>query len=50
MNQLKNKEQMWDAVNVVLKSIPMEMLLKLIVSVPNRMYAVIVAEGGNIRW
>jgi hypothetical protein len=49
MNRPKNKNQMWDAVSVAWESIPMEILQKLVVSMPNHMQAVIATEGDNTR-
>jgi hypothetical protein len=40
---------MWDAVSVAWESIPMEILQKLVVSMPNHMQAVIATEGDNTR-
>jgi len=50
MNQPRNKAQMWDTMNAAWKSIPMQMLSDLVVSMPKHMKVVIDAKGGSTRW
>ena len=50
MKRPKNKEQMWNAVQASWESIPMEMLDKLVASMPKRIQVVIDARGGSIQW
>ena len=44
----KNKEQMWNVVQAAWESIPLEMLDKLIASMPKWIQVVIDARGGSI--
>ena len=50
MKRPHNKEQMWNAVQVAWESKPMEMLDKLVASMPKRIQAVIDARGGSNQW
>ena len=50
MERSKNKEQMWDAIQAAWKSIRMEMLDKLVASMPKWIQVVIDAKGGRIQW
>ena len=49
MKKPKNKEQTWNVVQAAWESIPMEMLNRLVASMPKRIQAAIDARGGSIQ-
>ena len=49
MNRPKNKKQMWNEVQAAWENIPMEMLHKLVASMPQRIKAIIDSNGNSTR-